>query len=317
MSFQNVPAALPIGFAAAFCGTLAFFAWRRREMPMAPAFAVMMAGETAWALGAAFEPMVIDIAIKRLCIDLRILGTLAALLGLLAFVLRYTGRLAWLDVRRFGLIAALGILLVGLAWTDRWHHLYWTRLSNEKLGQSWFAKRSFGPGFWAFALYGYALVTASTVLLGEAVVRSSGLYRSTGRPDALRGAPAVGSRGRRHVAPHRFHPGRSRVDDIRGDGTDIPPCALPIPAARPDAGRLGGGRRRHGRSGLRPGFRRADCRSEPGLRRKRSAAGEIVGEEAAAAFEGWPALANRLAQKESQEQRFELENAKSSPGRRL
>jgi len=54
MSFQNVPAALPIGFAAALCGTLALFAWRRREMPMAPAFAVMMAGETAWALGAAF-----------------------------------------------------------------------------------------------------------------------------------------------------------------------------------------------------------------------------------------------------------------------
>ena len=57
MTFQSIPEAIPIGIAAVLSGTLAVFAWRRRSMPMAPAFADMMAGETAWALGAALEPM--------------------------------------------------------------------------------------------------------------------------------------------------------------------------------------------------------------------------------------------------------------------
>ena len=50
MTFQSVPEAIPIGIATVFSCALAFFAWRRRTMPMAPAFATMMAGETAWAL---------------------------------------------------------------------------------------------------------------------------------------------------------------------------------------------------------------------------------------------------------------------------
>jgi hypothetical protein len=49
MTFQTVPAAIPVGVAALLSGALTLFAWRRRAMPMAPAFAAMMAGETAWA----------------------------------------------------------------------------------------------------------------------------------------------------------------------------------------------------------------------------------------------------------------------------
>src|SRR4029079_647000 len=81
-------------------------------------------------------------------------------------------------VRRFGLIAAMGILLLGLAWTDRWHHLYWTRLAVEQLDVSAIAFRRYGPGFWAFLVYGYAVVAGSTLLLGQAVIRSSGIYRA-------------------------------------------------------------------------------------------------------------------------------------------
>src|SRR5262249_50316875 len=91
MTLQSATQAIPIGVPAIFSAALAGFAWRRRAMPMAPAFATMMTGETVWALGAALEPVVVELPIKRLCIDLRILGTLVALLGLFAFVLRYTG----------------------------------------------------------------------------------------------------------------------------------------------------------------------------------------------------------------------------------
>ena len=106
MTFQSIPEAIPIGIAAVFSGTLAVFAWSRRSMPMAPAFATMMAGETVWALGSALEPSIVELPIKRLCIDLRLLGTVTAMLGLVAFVFRYTGLFRWLKAYRFGAICA-------------------------------------------------------------------------------------------------------------------------------------------------------------------------------------------------------------------
>ena len=43
---------------------------------------------------------------------------MTAILGLLAFVLRYTGRVRWLKTRRFGAICAPALPLILLAWTD-------------------------------------------------------------------------------------------------------------------------------------------------------------------------------------------------------
>ena len=85
-----------------------------------------MAGETLWALGAALEPTVVEISLKRLCLDVRLLGTFIAALGLVAFVLRYAGLGAWLRASRFGAVCAAAVPLLLLAWTDPWHHLYLT-----------------------------------------------------------------------------------------------------------------------------------------------------------------------------------------------
>jgi PAS domain S-box-containing protein len=180
MTFQYVPEAIPLGIAAGFSCALACFAWRRRAMPLAPAFTMMMAGETAWALGGALEPIVAEMAVKRLCIDLRILGTVAGILGLVAFVFRYMGLRRWLSARRFAAICAPAFPLILLAWTDPWHHLYFARLVNQRVGGSWIAIRWFGPAFWVMLAYCYGLATVSTALLTQAVVRSSGVHRMQG-----------------------------------------------------------------------------------------------------------------------------------------
>ncbi len=177
MTFQSTPVAFPIGIAAVVSGALAVFAWRRRSMPLAPAFATMMAGETVWALGSVLEPSIVELPIKRLCIDLRLLGTVAAMLGLMAFVFRYTGFFRWLKADRFGLICAPAVPLLLLAWTDPWLNLYWTRLVIGSIDGSSIAMRSFGPGFWAMCAYSYALVALATLLLIQAAFRSTGLYR--------------------------------------------------------------------------------------------------------------------------------------------
>src|SRR5262249_4555470 len=187
MTFQSIPEAIPIGIAAVLSGTLTAFAWRHGAMPMAPALATMMAGETAWAVGGALEPIIVELSIKRVCIDLRILGTITGILGLLAFVLRYTGHYRWLTARRFGAISALALPLIALAWTDPWHHLYFASLSNRRIGGSVIAIRSFGPGLWAVVAYCYILAAVATVLLVQAIIRSSGVHRAQAAVMLFRG----------------------------------------------------------------------------------------------------------------------------------
>jgi PAS domain S-box-containing protein len=99
-------------------------------------------------------------------------------LGMLAFVLQYTGRRRWLEPGRFAAIAALPAALVLLAWTNRWHGLFWSSVRVEYIGGFLVVIREYGPAFWAELGYCYLLMAVCVVLLGEAVMRSAGLYRA-------------------------------------------------------------------------------------------------------------------------------------------
>ena len=178
MTFQSVPEAIPVGVAAVLSGALAVFAWRRRTMPMAPAFAAMMAGETVWALGATLEPLVVDLPLEAPVhrpAAPRHVRRGPGIAGLPLPVHRPVTVAEATAVRR-DLRPALPLLV--LAWTDPWHHLFWARLSNEKVGGAWIAIRTLGPGFWATLAYCYALAAVSTGLLVRAVMRFTGVYRA-------------------------------------------------------------------------------------------------------------------------------------------
>jgi signal transduction histidine kinase/ActR/RegA family two-component response regulator len=270
-------------------------------MPMAPAFATMMAGETAWALGAALEPIVVELSLKRVCIDLRILGTITAILGLMAFVLRYTGRFGWLKARRFGAICAPALPLIALAWTDPWHHLYFARLSKERIGGAVIAIRSFGPGLWAVFAYCYALAAVATVLLVQAVIRSRGVHRAQAAVmlfgvllpwvvDFLDMAGIIPFIPVDLVSPTFVVTGLTFLPALfRFHLLDLPPVAWAVvvkgmddPVVLIDAsGRI---------VELNPAAQRLIGRESH----------EVAGIEAARAFPEWPALADRLSGREAQ-----------------
>jgi PAS domain S-box-containing protein len=177
MMLQSNPRAIPFVLAGGTSAVLALFAWRRREMPRATAFVTMMAGETVWALAEALELIVVPLPIQLLCIDLRVVGAVSSILGMLAFVLHYTDRGRWLEPRRFGALCAVPLALIPVAWTNPWHQLYWASIRVEEIGGFQIAIRGYGPGFWTQFGSCYILVAVSTWLLAEAVVRSAGVYR--------------------------------------------------------------------------------------------------------------------------------------------
>jgi PAS domain S-box-containing protein len=174
---QANPEALPFGIATVISLLLACFAYRRRSTPAAIVFSVAMFGEAAWALFEALELVITDLPAKKLCFALRTAGTMTTVLGLLATVLVYTGRVSWLTPRRFGALVAPVVVLTALAWTNEWHHLFWRDIWNKKIGAFWIAMPEYGPGFWVLFTYGYVLAAITTLLLVQAVTRSAGIFR--------------------------------------------------------------------------------------------------------------------------------------------
>ena len=177
MTFQPNPDAIPFAVAAVVSGLLAVFAWRRRGRPMAPAFAMMMSGEAVWALSEALELVFIEISAKRPFFELRVAGAVTAILGLLAVVLRYTGHTSWLRIPRFSAICTPAVVMILFAWTNERHHFYWYDHASVEIGGFVFLRPFYGPAFWVHFSYCYGLIAASTILLGQAVVTSKGLYR--------------------------------------------------------------------------------------------------------------------------------------------
>ncbi len=176
--WQGNPEAIPFGVAAALSGSLAAFAWQRKSLPMAPSFIAMMVGETAWALFEAIELSVGDATAQAICYQLRTLGAVVTVLGVLAFVLKYTGSHAWLEWRYFALVCAPALVLVLVAWTNPLHHLYWKGHITRTDGALSFAIPVYGPGFWSHFAYCYVLVAVAALLLAQAVLQSVGVYRA-------------------------------------------------------------------------------------------------------------------------------------------
>ncbi len=70
------------------------------------------------------------------------------------------------------------MVLVLLAWTDPWHHLFWAGTEMRQVGRLQLLFRSYGPGFWTSLAYSYSLVGVSAILLAAAVIRTAGVYRA-------------------------------------------------------------------------------------------------------------------------------------------
>ncbi len=176
--FQPNPQAIPFAIAAAVSAILTVFAWRRRRLPMAPAFITMMAGETAWALFEAIELSCAAPVSQAIWYELRTAGAVITILGLLAFVLRYTGCVQWLKRRRFALVCAPALALILVAWTNPLHHVYWVTHRPGLAGPFQIAIPVYGPAFWVHFGYCYVLVAVSAFLLAQAAVQSAGVYRA-------------------------------------------------------------------------------------------------------------------------------------------
>ena len=113
---------------------------------------------------------------------MKAVAAVAAILGLVAFVLRFTGHARWLEPRRFAAIVAPALALLPLALTNDLHRLYWTSLASDTIRYSYgtfeLGRPELWPGLLA-AVWGTATSCwrSSAALLIDAITRSRGVYR--------------------------------------------------------------------------------------------------------------------------------------------
>ena len=176
--WQNHPDASFFFVASGVSALLSAFAWHRRRVPTSPAFASMMLGQTAWSLGSGLELSFSDLPTKQLCLDLMNLGVAITAPSFLVFVLRFTSLDRWLSRRNLILGMAFPAASILAAWTNPWHHLYYSSMHLVPFHESVTAIQGRGPWFWANVTYLYALLAVATVLLVRVALRSSGLYRA-------------------------------------------------------------------------------------------------------------------------------------------
>lgn len=172
----QIPYVLPLFVAATVSVAFASFAWRRRSVPGAMPFVWLMLGIAEWTLAYALELWSVSLRAKLFSAQLEYIGIVIVPPAGLALALQYTSREKWATRRNMILLAVPSLLALAVIWTNSLHHLFWTNVRlNPNYPTGW--KPDLGVAFWIWAVYAYSLLLAGAVLLLQAFLRSSSLYR--------------------------------------------------------------------------------------------------------------------------------------------
>jgi hypothetical protein len=177
MNWQlNLPGLL-LFFSALMSGLTAAYVWQRRKAPGASALVVLGLGACVWSLGYAVATGFQDIAARLFWAKMQYPGIAVIPPAMFAFAAQYTGRRRWLTRRTLALLAFLPAVTVLAAWTNETHGLVWAEFSVISQGALPVLDLVYGPLFWIFAAYGYALLLSATFLLVQATRHASRLQR--------------------------------------------------------------------------------------------------------------------------------------------
>ncbi len=165
--------------AALVSGIVAVLAWRRRPSPGARAFSAIML------------LVVVNVLVSLSLLGSTTLGSflfwvkmsfVGGALGVawLVFTLRYDGRSLREVTRIAALVAIEPTAVFVLAWFNDMHHLLWTQVTavpTTAPGSLIHVDTSFGPLFWVWNVYQYALLLWGVVILMRGMFRAPSAYR--------------------------------------------------------------------------------------------------------------------------------------------
>lgn len=179
MSPQSV---LALGFlaAAAVSGSLACVAWRRRAVPGASYFALLLASIGTWAAGSALEALAYGVAVKVFWTQIQYVAFVALPVLWLLFALDYTGESKWITRRNVAILLIIPALTLVAVFSNPWHHAYWTFINAVGGDEGGNLLYGHGPLFYASIAYDYLLLFAGTTIVTRALFQSHQVFQLQG-----------------------------------------------------------------------------------------------------------------------------------------
>ena len=171
-----LPRLLPLLVAPAILLPLALYAIRQRRVPGALWYAVLLVALSVWCGGYAWEVSAVGGPAKILALKVKYLGVLMIPMAWAGFILDLVAGDALFTRRVIGTLGTIAAGLLLLAWTDGWHHLFWSDLHLEGEGRAAVLVGR-GPGFWTNITLTYASLVAGIAVLLSQAVQSPYLYR--------------------------------------------------------------------------------------------------------------------------------------------
>jgi PAS domain S-box-containing protein len=167
--------------AAALAAVMAIYTYKRITAPGAKMFVVLMSAVALWSGGYALRLYSETLPGKTLWAQVQYIGVMVAPTAWLAFVVLYTGRQRWLQLRRYQILWCLEpAIMVLLVWTSRWHRLVWADTGIVQIRgwlEIWQATQ--GIALWVHVAYSYVLLLLGTGLLVDMLIRSPLYFRGS------------------------------------------------------------------------------------------------------------------------------------------
>ncbi len=174
---QSNPASLMFFLAAALSAWLVVLAWGRRNEPSGPPLISLLAFEGLWALCEGIEAVLLDPTAQALIYRLKLSSVALVPPSLLFFVLEYTSRIGAVPPRFKVLILALPAICISLIATSGQHQLFLTAMVPIEIQGFRLLSPRYGPAFWIFTSYCYAILCLSAWLLARSALALGGVLR--------------------------------------------------------------------------------------------------------------------------------------------
>src|SRR5205809_3317085 len=181
MHWQYAPIVWIYLAGAVLAGWMAIFAWRRRTVPGAAAFALMQTGAALWATGYALVICRSDLSGMVFFANVAWTGAVIEVPACLALGLQFTNsrRLSRRALFWQAILPAITLIVV---WTSNFHGLIRRSASLRTMGSLKFLERTSGVWYWLYFFYSLCLVFATVIILARHARRS---------PQRRRGQPII------------------------------------------------------------------------------------------------------------------------------
>jgi len=156
---------------------VAGYALRHRHAPGASALAIYMLAVSGFLIGNTLELMWPTETGTLFWAQLEYLFITGVPLTWLAFAFQYAGKTSWLAPKRFWSVTVIPALTFFLAQTNSRHHLIWSTVTFQPVGEMLTISVSYGPWFWVHMFYSYLLLFGGAVLIIGVRAFSPTVYR--------------------------------------------------------------------------------------------------------------------------------------------